>query len=116
MVLHNFIEMDNKVKIKLEDVAGLDDAKKEIFEFIDFIKNRKKYLKIGARLPRGALLYGPPGTGKTLLAKAIAGECNISFISVAGSDFSELYIGIGASRIRSLFTKGTIKSTMCYFY
>ena len=113
--ISNFIEMDNKVKITLEDVAGLDDAKKEIFEFIDFIKHREKYLQIGARLPRGALLYGPPGTGKTLLAKAIAGECNISFISVAGPDFSELYIGIGASRVRSLFAKARAKAPCVIF-
>ena len=113
--ISNFIEMDNKVKITLEDVAGLDDAKKEIFEFIDFIKHREKYLQIGARLPRGALLYGPPGTGKTLLAKAIAGECNISFISVAGPDFSELYVGIGASRVRNLFTKARAKAPCVIF-
>ena len=86
------IKSNNKVSVKLKDVAGLEYNKKEIFEFVDFLKNRDKYLKIGARMPRGALLHGPPGTGKTLLAKAVAGECGISFISVSGSDFSQMFV------------------------
>jgi len=115
--LTNFIEMnvDENVKIKLKDVAGLDDIKIEVFEFVDFLKNRDKYLEIGARIPRGALFHGPPGTGKTLLAKAVAGECKISFISVAGSDFSELYVGVGAARIRSLFAKARAKAPCIVF-
>jgi len=103
------------MKIKLKDVSGLEYQKKEIFEFIDFLKNRNKYLKIGARMPRGALLHGPPGTGKTLLAKAVAGECGISFISVSGSDFSQMYVGVGASRIRSLFKEARSKAPCIIF-
>lgn len=109
------IKSNNKVKIKLKDVAGLEYNKKEIFEFVDFLKNRDKYLKIGARMPRGALLHGPPGTGKTLLAKAIAGECGISFISVSGSDFSQMFVGVGASRVRSLFQEARKKAPCIVF-
>ena len=103
---HTKCIMDAKhIKTKLKDVAGLDDAKKEIMEFVGFLKDREKYIKRGAKMPRGALLYGPPGTGKTLLAKAVAGECGIPFISTSGSDFTEMYIGVGASRVRSLFQR-----------
>lgn len=111
----NFIKSNNKVTVKLKDVAGLEYNKKEIFEFVDFLKNRDKYLKIGARMPRGALLHGPPGTGKTLLAKAVAGECGISFISVSGSDFSQMYVGVGASRVRSLFKEAREKAPCIIF-
>ena len=109
------IKSNHKVSTKLKDVAGLEYNKKEIFEFVDFLKNRDKYLEIGARMPRGALLYGPPGTGKTLLAKAIAGECGISFISVSGSDFSQMYVGVGASRVRSLFDEARKKAPCIVF-
>jgi AFG3 family protein len=115
MGFSSYIKSNDKVKIKLKDVAGLEYQKKEIFEFIDFLKNRNKYLKIGARMPRGALLHGPPGTGKTLLAKAVAGECGISFISVSGSDFSQMYVGVGASRIRSLFKEARSKAPCIIF-
>ena len=109
------IKSNNKVSVKLKDVAGLEYNKKEIFEFVDFLKNRDKYLKIGARMPRGALLHGPPGTGKTLLAKAVAGECGISFISVSGSDFSQMFVGVGASRVRSLFKEAREKAPCIIF-
>jgi len=110
-----FISSNNKVTVSLKDVAGLDHNKKEIFEFVDFIQNRDKYINFGARMPRGALLYGPPGTGKTLLAKAIAGECKIPFISVSGSDFSQMYVGVGAARIRSLFKEARKKAPCIIF-
>jgi len=109
------IKSNDKVKVRLKDVAGLEYNKKEIFEFVDFLKNRNKYLKIGARMPRGALLHGPPGTGKTLLAKAVAGECGISFISVSGSDFSQMFVGVGASRVRSLFKEARKKAPCIIF-
>ena len=96
---------EEKVNVSLKDVAGLESNKQEVFEFVDFLKNREKYIDAGAKMPRGALFYGPPGTGKTLMAKAIAGECGISFLHVAGSDFSEMFVGVGASRIRDLFKK-----------
>ena len=106
---------DKKSKITLKDVAGLEYAKQEVFEFIDFLQNRDKYLKAGANMPRGALFYGPPGTGKTLLAKAIAGEANVNFISASGSDFVEVYVGVGASRIRKLFEKAR-KNSPCVIF
>lgn len=102
-------------KIKLKDIAGLDYAKQEVFEFIDFLKNRDKYIEKGARMPRGALFYGPPGTGKTLLAKAISGESDVNFISATGSDFVEVYVGVGASRIRDLFNKARKKAPCVLF-
>ena len=115
MGFSSYIKSNDKVKVKLKDVAGLEYQKKEIFEFVDFLKNRDKYLKIGARMPRGALLHGPPGTGKTLLAKAVAGECGISFISVSGSDFSQMYVGVSASRVRSLFKEARKKAPCIIF-
>ena len=102
-------------KIKLKDIAGLDYAKEEVFEFIDFLKNRDKYIEKGARMPRGALFYGPPGTGKTLLAKAISGESDVNFLSATGSDFVEVYVGVGASRIRDLFNKAR-KQAPCVLF
>ena len=105
----------NKSKITLDDIAGLEYAKQEVFEFIDFLKNRDKYLEAGAKMPRGALFYGPPGTGKTMLAKAIAGEANINFISASGSDFVEVYVGVGSSRVRQLFQKAR-KNAPCVIF
>ena len=96
---------EDNVSVRLKDVAGLEDVKKEVFEFVDFLKNKEKYIKCGARMPRGALLYGPPGCGKTMIAKAIAGECKVPFIAVSGSDFCEMYVGVGSARIRDLFKK-----------
>lgn len=89
--------------IKFKDVAGCDEAKKEIMEFVHFLKDHKKYTDLGATIPKGALLVGPPGTGKTLLAKATAGEADVPFFSVSGSDFTEMFVGVGAGRVRDLF-------------
>ena len=94
---------DTKIKIRFGDVAGMDEAKKEIEEFVDFLKRPKKYKDLGAKLPSGALLSGPPGTGKTLLAKACAGEAGVPFFFVSGSEFVEMFVGVGASRVRDLF-------------
>ncbi|MFH1894485.1 MAG: ATP-dependent zinc metalloprotease FtsH, partial [Patescibacteria group bacterium] len=96
-------EGQSKEKITFKDVAGLKEAKQELEEIVDFLKNPKKYLEIGARIPRGVLLVGPPGTGKTLLAKAIANEAGVPFFSISGSEFIELFVGVGASRVRDLF-------------
>jgi len=91
------------MKILFQDVAGLEQAKIEISEFVDFLKNTKKYTRIGAKIPKGCLIYGPPGTGKTLLAKAAAGEAHVPFFFASGSEFVEMYVGVGASRIREIF-------------
>jgi cell division protease FtsH len=96
---------DKKIKTRFKDVAGLESAKQEVMEFVDFLKDPKKYTKLGARVPRGALLVGPPGCGKTLLAKAVAGEAKVPFMSISGSDFVEMFVGVGASRVRDLFKK-----------
>merc|ERR1719230_2511874 len=94
---------DLKSKVKFADVAGLEQAKQEVVEFVDFLKDPSKYEKLGARVPKGGLLVGPPGTGKTLLAKAVAGEAGCPFYSMSGSDFIEMYSGVGPSRVRDLF-------------
>lgn len=93
-----------KQDVKFNDVGGMDEAKKELEEIVDFLKNPKKYKKVGARTPKGVLLVGPSGTGKTLLARAVAGEANVQFLSIAGSEFMEMLVGVGASRVRDLFT------------
>ena len=103
--LSNIDDMDYDTNIKFDDVAGNEEAKESLMEMVDFIQNPELYNKYGARLPRGVLLYGPPGTGKTLLAKALAGEAGVPIFPVSGSDFVEVYAGLGASRIRSLFKK-----------
>lgn len=92
-------------KIKFSDVQGVDDLKKDVMRLVDFLKNRDKYIAMGARPPKGIILYGPPGTGKTMLAKAIAGEAKVPFFSMAGSDFVEMYVGVGAKRVRELYNK-----------
>ncbi|CAM8976948.1 unnamed protein product [Rhodiola kirilowii] len=97
------LDKNSKNKVYFKDVAGCDEAKQEIMEFVHFLKNPKKYEELGAKIPRGALLVGPPGTGKTLLGKATAGEANVPFLSIAGSDFMEMFVGVGPSRVRSLF-------------
>jgi AFG3 family protein len=94
---------DTDVKVKFKDVAGMDEAKEEIMEFVKFLKEPAKYEKLGAKIPRGAILSGPPGTGKTLLAKATAGEASVPFLSVSGSEFVEMFVGVGSSRVRDLF-------------
>ncbi len=92
-------------KVVFADVAGAKEAKEELTEIVDFLKNPKKYLKIGAKIPHGVILFGPPGTGKTLLARAVAGEANVPFFNISGSEFVEMFVGVGASRVRDLFTK-----------
>lgn len=94
---------ETDIKVKFKDVAGMDEAKVEIMEFVNFLKNPKKYERLGAKIPRGAILSGPPGTGKTLVAKATAGEAGVPFLSVSGSEFVEMFVGVGASRVRDLF-------------
>ena len=98
-------ETERKTKIKFKDVAGLDEEKEELIEIVDFLKKPEKFTKMGAKIPKGVLLYGKPGTGKTLIAKAIAGEANVPFISMSGSEFIEMFAGLGASRVRKLFEK-----------
>ncbi|MEB3206162.1 MAG: ATP-dependent zinc metalloprotease FtsH [Vampirovibrionales bacterium] len=97
------LSLDNKVKVTFKDVAGIDEAKAELEEVVDFLKNGERYQKLGARIPKGVLLVGSPGTGKTLLAKAVAGEAGVPFFSISGSDFVEMFVGVGASRVRDLF-------------
>lgn len=104
-----------KVNITFSDVAGLDEAKVEVMEIVDFLKNPKKYTALGGKIPKGALLIGPPGTGKTLLAKAMAGEAQVPFFSLSGSDFVEMFVGVGASRVRDLFKQAREKSPCIIF-
>ncbi len=108
-------EANNNIKTDFRDVAGLEEAKIEIKEIIDFLKNPKKYTKLGGKIPKGALLIGPPGTGKTLLAKAVAGEANVPFFSISGSDFVEMFVGVGASRVRDLFQQAKAKAPCIIF-
>src|SRR6266545_2092526 len=93
-------------KVTFQDVAGVEEAKEELREIIEFLKDPPKFQKLGGKIPKGVLLVGPPGTGKTLLAKAIAGEANVPFFSISGSDFVEMFVGVGASRVRDLFEQG----------
>ena len=106
---------NQKVKITFKDVAGLEEAKMEMAEIVDFLKNPKKYTALGGKTPKGALLVGPPGTGKTLLAKAVAGEANVPFFSLSGSDFVEMFVGVGASRVRDLFKQAKQKAPSIIF-
>jgi AFG3 family protein len=106
---------DIKEKVKFKDVAGMEQPKKEVSEFVDFLTHPDKYLKLGAKMPKGALLSGPPGTGKTLLAKAVAGEADVPFFAISGSDFVEMFVGVGASRVRELFKKAKEKSPSIIF-
>ena len=108
-------DKDSKVKITFKDVAGLEEAKVEIMEIVDFLKNPNKYSDLGGKIPKGALLVGPPGTGKTLLAKAVAGEANVPFFSISGSDFVEMFVGVGASRVRDLFRQAKEKAPCIVF-
>ena len=101
------VYVQKETGITFKDVAGEDEAKESLQEVVDFLHNPQRYVKIGAKLPKGALLVGPPGTGKTLLAKAVAGEAKVPFFSLTGSDFIELYVGVGASRVRDLFKEAT---------
>lgn len=109
------IEIVKNTGVTFKDVAGIDEAKTEIMEFIDFLKHGEKYQRLGAKLPKGAILMGPPGTGKTLLVKAAAGEANVPFISISGSDFVELFVGMGAKRVRELFAEAR-KNAPCIVF
>lgn len=106
---------ESQVKITFEDVAGIEEAKEELEEIIQFLKDPKKFTKLGGRIPKGVLLMGPPGTGKTLLARAIAGEAGVPFFSISGSDFVEMFVGVGASRVRDLFVQGK-KNAPCIIF
>ena len=108
-------EKENNVKVTFKDVAGMEEAKVEVKEIVDFLKNPKKYTSLGGKIPKGALLVGPPGTGKTLLAKAVAGEADVPFFSMSGSDFVEMFVGVGASRVRDLFRQAKEKSPCIVF-
>lgn len=108
-------DAENKVKVTFKDVAGLSGAKQEVEEIVHFLKEPQKYTELGGKIPKGALLVGPPGTGKTLLAKAVAGEASVPFFSLSGSDFVEMFVGVGASRVRDLFKKAKEKSPSIIF-
>jgi len=108
-------DKDNQKRVTFKDVAGLEEAKVEIMEIVDFLKKSDKYRELGAKIPKGALLVGPPGTGKTLLAKAVAGEANVPFLSISGSDFVEMFVGVGASRVRDLFEQAKQKAPCILF-
>jgi cell division protease FtsH len=105
----------DKKKVTFNDVAGADEEKAELAEIVDFLKQPKRYIELGARIPKGVLLVGPPGTGKTLLAKAIAGEAGVPFFSISGSDFVEMFVGVGASRVRDLFDQAK-KNSPCIIF
>ena len=107
---------DTKNKVTFQEVAGLEEEKEELQEIVDFLKEPKKYIQVGARIPKGVLLVGPPGTGKTLLAKAVAGEAGVPFFSISGSDFVEMFVGVGASRVRDLFSEAEEELALHYFY
>ncbi|MBS1951351.1 MAG: Cell division-associated, ATP-dependent zinc metalloprotease FtsH [Cytophagales bacterium] len=108
-------DAESKVKITFEDVAGLEEAKEEVKEIVDFLKTPQKFTKLGGKIPKGALLVGPPGTGKTLLAKAVAGEAGVPFFSLSGSDFVEMFVGVGAARVRDLFKQAKEKAPCIVF-
>src|SRR6187455_2406013 len=108
-------DKDSKVTVTFADVAGLEEAKEEVMEVVDFLKNPKKYTSLGGKIPKGVLLVGPPGTGKTLLAKAVAGEAAVPFFSISGSDFVEMFVGVGASRVRDLFKQAREKAPCIVF-
>ena len=108
-------DKENQKRVTFKDVAGLEEAKVEIMEIVDFLKKKDKYIELGAKIPKGALLVGPPGTGKTLLAKAVAGEANVPFLSISGSDFVEMFVGVGASRVRDLFDQAKQKAPCILF-
>ena len=109
------LSTDDKKKITFKNVAGLDEEKQELTELVDFLKSPKKYIEVGARIPKGVLLVGPPGTGKTLLARAVSGEAGVPFFSISGSDFVEMFVGVGASRVRDLFEQAK-KSSPCIIF
>ncbi len=107
---------DQQEKVTFEDVAGIDEAKDELGEIVEFLRDPKKFTRLGGRIPKGVLLMGPPGTGKTLLARAIAGEAGVPFFSISGSDFVEMFVGVGASRVRDLFRAGQEKRALHHLH
>src|SRR5467141_5427716 len=109
------IYADDEVKVRFTDVAGVDEAEDELKEIVEFLKNPKKYTNLGGRIPKGVLLVGPPGTGKTLLARAVAGEAHVPFFSVSGSGFVELFVGVGAARVRDLFEQARTRGPAIVF-
>ena len=109
------LSSSSQKKVTFKDVAGVDEAKEELQEIIEFLKEPQKFQKLGGRIPKGVLLMGPPGTGKTLLARAVAGEANVPFFSISGSDFVEMFVGVGASRVRDLFEQGK-KNAPCIVF
>jgi len=111
----SLFDKENKIPITFNDVAGLEEAKQEVMEVVDFLKNPKKFSKLGGHIPKGVLLVGPPGTGKTLLAKAVAGEAQVPFFSLSGSDFVEMFVGVGAARVRDLFRQAKEKAPCIVF-
>ncbi|HET6970658.1 MAG TPA: ATP-dependent metallopeptidase FtsH/Yme1/Tma family protein, partial [Phenylobacterium sp.] len=106
---------ENKNRVTFDDVAGVDEAKEELTEIVDFLKDPQKFQRLGGKIPKGALLIGPPGTGKTLLARAIAGEANVPFFTISGSDFVEMFVGVGASRVRDMFEQAK-KNAPCIIF
>ncbi len=109
------IYAEDDVKVRFGDVAGVDEAKEELMEIVEFLQHPKKYTNIGGRIPKGVLLVGPPGTGKTLLAKAVAGEAKVPFFSLSGSEFVEMFVGVGAARVRDLFGQAEAKAPCIVF-
>src|SRR5699024_12457556 len=105
----------NKIKVHFEDVVGTDEEKKKLIEVVDFLKDHRRFDRIGARITKGVLLVGPPGTGKTLIARAVAGEAGVPFFSISGSDFVEMFVGVGASRVRDLFENAK-KNSPCIIF
>ena len=108
-------DRDRKSNVTFRDVAGLEEAKVEVKEIVDFLKNPQQYTALGAKIPKGVMLVGPPGTGKTLMAKAVAGEAQVPFFSLSGSEFVEMFVGVGASRVRDLFKKAKEKAPSIIF-
>lgn len=109
-------QMEPNTGVTFDDVAGVDEAKQDFQEIVEFLKTPEKFAAVGARIPKGVLLVGPPGTGKTLLAKAIAGEAGVPFFSLSGAEFIEMFVGVGASRVRDLFSKAKANSPCLVFF
>ena len=108
------IYVEGQTKINFKDVAGVDEAVQEVSEIVEFLKNPGRYQSLGGKIPKGVLLVGPPGTGKTLLAKAVAGEAKVPFFSLSGSDFVEMFVGVGAARVRDLFQQASQKAPVLF--
>ena len=106
----------NRATVTFADVAGVEEAKQDMQEVVEFLKSREKFQTLGARIPKGVLLVGPPGTGKTLLARAVAGEADVPFFSISGSEFVEMFVGVGASRVRDLFDQAKRNTPVYYLY